>query len=92
VLVDFECDPAKERSNLPKHGVDFSTVPAAFNDPKRKLFPSRGRSGNESRFQCCGFDGKKVLTFTFTIRAGVVRVINAGYWRKGKNLYEDKNG
>ena len=88
----FECDPEKERANLAKHGVDFSTVPAAFNDPKRKLRPSPGRSNREARFQCTGFDGRKILTFTFTIRAGAVRVINAGYWRKGKRLYEEKNG
>jgi uncharacterized DUF497 family protein len=88
----FECDPEKERANLAKHGVDFSTVPAAFNDPKRKLRRSPGRSSRETRFQCTGFDGLKILTFTFTIRAGLVRVINAGYWRKGKQLYEEKNG
>lgn len=90
--MDFECDPEKERSNLAKHGVDFSTVPAAFNDPRRKLRASPGRSGTEARFQCSGFDGRAILTFTFTLRAGAVRVINAGYWRKGKHLYEGKNG
>jgi len=29
----FECDPDMEKSNVAKHGVDFTTVPAAFNDP-----------------------------------------------------------
>jgi uncharacterized DUF497 family protein len=87
----FECDPEKERANLAKHGVDFSTVPAAFNDPKRKLQRSPGRSNREARFQCSGFDGRKIMTFTFTIRAGAVRGINAGYWRMGKQFYEEKN-
>jgi len=86
----FECDPEKEVVNLAKHGVDFSTVPEAFNDPKRILRASRGRSSTEPRFQCVGFDGDKILTFTFTLRAGAVRVINAGYWRKGKTLYENQ--
>lgn len=86
----FECDLEKEKLNLAKHGVDFSTVPMAFNDPKRILRVSRGRSNMEPRFQCIGFDGRKILTFTFTLRAGAVRVINAGYWRKGKTLYENQ--
>lgn len=88
--MDFECDPEKEKSNAAKHGVDFSTVPAAFNDPDRKLRASPGRSDTEARFQCSGFDGRGILTFTFTLRAGAVRIINAGYWRKGKHLYEGK--
>lgn len=88
----FECDRDKETLNLAKHGVDFSTVPVAFNVPKRILRTSRGRSSAEPRFQCVGFDGDKILTFTFTftLRAGAVRVINAGYWRKGKTLYENQ--
>ena len=86
----FECDPEKEKLNLTKHGVDFSTVPMAFNDPKRVLRTSCGRSSTEPRFQCVGFDGRKILTFTFTLRAGAMRVINAGYWRKGKTLYENQ--
>jgi uncharacterized protein len=87
----FECDPEKEKRIFAKHGVDFSTVPVAFNDPNRVLRSNRGRSSSEPRFQCIGYDGRKILTFTFTLRAGAVRVINAGYWRKGKTLYESKN-
>jgi len=91
VFMEFESDPAKEAKNLEKHGVDFSTIPAAFTDPKRILQPNRGHSSTESRFQCIGFDGIDVLTFTFTLRAGVVRVINAGYWRRGRKFYEKEN-
>ncbi len=87
----FECDPEKEKLNFAKHGVDFSTVPMAFNDSKWVLRSNHGRSTTEPRFQCVGFDGSKILTFTFTLRAGALRVINAGYWRKGKNLYENQN-
>lgn len=70
--------------------MDFSTVPMAFNDSKRVLRTSRGGSRTEPRFQCVGFDGRKILTSTFTLRAGAMRVINAGYWREGKILYENQ--
>jgi uncharacterized DUF497 family protein len=32
-----------------------------------------------------------VLTVRFTYRETVIRIIGAGYWRKGKAIYEDKN-
>jgi hypothetical protein len=28
------------------------------------------------------------LTVRFTYRSGVIRIIGAGYWRKGKKIYE----
>lgn len=89
--MEFEWDPAKEFKNLAKHNVDFSTVSAVFDDPKRLLAPNRGRSSIESRFHCIGFDGHAVLTVTFTLRAGLIRVISAGYFRKGKKLYEKQS-
>ena len=38
-----------------------------------------------------GFDGRGLLTVRYTVRSGVIRVIGAGYWRKGKKLYEEAN-
>ena len=32
-----------------------------------------------------------ILTVRFTYRAGVIRIIVAGYWRKGKQIYEREN-
>jgi uncharacterized protein len=31
------------------------------------------------------------LTVRFTYREGVVRIIGAGYWRKGRRIYEREN-
>lgn len=87
----FECDPEKEAINLFKHGVDFTTVGSAFSDPCRVIALDRKHSVQESRWQCIGHDGHGILTFTFTLRAGTVRVINAGYWRKGRKIYEKKS-
>jgi hypothetical protein len=31
------------------------------------------------------------LTVRFTYRQGVIRIFGAGYWRRGKQLYEREN-
>ena len=33
-----------------------------------------------------------VLTVRFTYRDSKIRIIGAGYWRKGKKIYEKENG
>jgi uncharacterized DUF497 family protein len=87
----FEWDAAKESTNAAKHGVDFSTVPAAFDDPRRLILPDASHSGTERRFYCVGHDGRGILTVRFTLRGGNVRVIGAGYWRKQQRAYEKAN-
>jgi hypothetical protein len=32
-----------------------------------------------------------VLTVRFTYREGIIRIYGAGYWRKGKAIYEREN-
>jgi uncharacterized DUF497 family protein len=84
----FEWDAAKEAANLEKHGVDFSSVPAAFDDPRRLVVADAVHSASEPRFYCIGHDGRGILTVRFTLRGGNIRVIGAGYWRKQKEAYE----
>lgn len=43
----FEWDAAKETANLEKHGVDFSTVPEAFDDPRRLVVADAAHSASE---------------------------------------------
>jgi hypothetical protein len=35
--------------------------------------------------------GGGVLTVRFTYRSGVIRIFGAGYWRKGREIYEREN-
>ena len=90
-LVTFDWDDAKEKANLAKHGVDFCTAHEAFVDPKRVRVQDISHSQAEARQWCVGFDGRGLLTVRYTVRSGVIRVIGAGYWRKGKKLYEEAN-
>ena len=45
----------------------------------------------EERHYCFGEVDGEVLTVRFTYRASVIRIIGAGYWRKGKAIYEREN-
>ena len=47
-------------------------------------------SGDEPRYFCFGKVAGGVMTVRFTYRAGRIRIFGAGYWRKGKSLYEQQ--
>jgi hypothetical protein len=87
----FEWDEDKEASNLSKHGVSLLEAVGAFADPRRVILPDLGHSHDEPRWYCLGLVGDAILTVRFTKRGSRVRIIGAGYWRKGKRLYETQN-
>ena len=86
----FVWDPRKERINVHKHRIDFTTAAKVFEDPKRKIFTDSKHSEHEERYFCIGKVGNKIVTVRFTHRAGKIRIIGAGYWRKGIKYYEEK--
>ena len=69
----------------------FALAQLAFADPWRVIAEDLGHSGDEERFYCFGMVWKGVLTVRFTYRGGVIRIIGAGYWRRGKKIYEREN-
>jgi uncharacterized DUF497 family protein len=89
--VRFEWDDAKDRENLGKHGVSFSRAQFAFADPKRVIAQDLAHSQSEQRFYCFGRVDEGVMTVRFTYRHDSIRIIGAGYWRKGKAIYEQEN-
>jgi uncharacterized protein len=91
-MVQFEWDPAKDRVNQDKHGVSFSIAQHAFADPHRVIARDLAHSQAEERFYCIGMVGGGVLTVRFTYREEVIRIIGAGYWRRGKAIYEQQQG
>jgi uncharacterized DUF497 family protein len=48
-------------------------------------------SETEERFYCIDKAGGGILTVRFTYRRKVIRIIGAGYWRKGKAIYEKED-
>ncbi len=89
--VRFEWDPAKERANQAKHHVSFMDAQHAFSDPNRVIARDLRHSGSEQRYYCFGKVEDEILTVRFTYRDKVIRIIGAGYWRKGKAIYGQKN-
>ncbi len=91
--AEFEWDPDKDRLNRQKHGVSFEEAQYAFLDPRRVIAQDVAHSEREDRYYCIGLDRTKsgILTVRFTWRAGCIRIIGAGYWRKGRKIYEQEN-
>jgi len=89
--VLFDWDAVKDGENLRKHGVSFSQAQYAFADPKRFIAKDLAHSQTEERFYCFGEVDGGILTVRFTYRAAVIRIFGAGYWRKGKAIYEREN-
>jgi uncharacterized protein len=88
----FEWDERKNQSNLEKHGVDFQFAQRAFQDQNRVIAEDFEHSEIERRFFCIGEVVGDILTVRFTWRNSVIRIIGAGFWRKGKKVYEKENG
>jgi uncharacterized protein len=87
----FEWDDAKDKENQAKHGVSFSMAERAFLDPKRVVAKDANHSGQEERFYCMGRVDDGIMTVRFTYRENTIRIYGAGYWRKGKKVYEEQN-
>ena len=87
----FDWDTDKDAENQQKHGISFCRAQYAFADPQRVIAKDITHSQTEERFYCFGEVDGGVLTVRFTYRASVIRIIGAGYWRKGKVIYEREN-
>jgi len=87
----FEWDKNKDKENQAKHSVSFSAAQYAFLDPDRVIVEDVNHSSEEDRFYCIGRVGEGIMTVRFTYRGNVIRIYGAGYWRKGRQIYEDQN-
>ena len=89
--VRFEWDEKKNKENITKHGVPFEVAQYAFADPDRVIAEDLDHSEEERRYYCFGRVGDEIITVRFTYRGNIIRLIGAGYWRKGRKIYEEEN-
>ena len=89
--VQFEWDEKKNKENIIKHGVPFEVAQYAFADQNRVIAEDLGHGNEEKRYYCFGRVGDGIITVRFTYRGKIIRLIGAGYWRKGKKIYEEEN-
>jgi len=64
---------------------------SAFFDPLRVIAVDEAHSKKEPRLFCIGHSRHGIVTVRFIQRGDRIRIIGAGYWRKGKQLYEKTN-
>ena len=89
--VTFEWDEEKDKENQSKHGISFLTAQQAFLGPRRVIAEDIHHSSEENRYYCMGRVAEGILTVRFTYRSNLISIYGAGYWRKGRKIYEDKN-
>jgi uncharacterized DUF497 family protein len=87
----FDWDASKDRANQLKHGLSFAEAKYAFADPCRVITRDVSHSVDEDRYYCFGLVGGGVATVRFTYRDRHIRIFGAGYWRKGRRVYEHEN-
>ena len=88
--MKFEWDESKNLENIEKHNVSFERAQEAFYDKKRLIINDHKHSKKEERFFCIGNDGDGIITVRFTMRNGNIRIFGAGYWREGRDKYEQE--
>ncbi len=91
IKANFEWDENKDKTNQEKHGVSFALAQLAFLDHSRLILEDLEHSIDEKRYYCLGRVSGGILTVRFTYRLNTIRIFGAGYWRKGKRIYEKEN-
>ena len=92
MVSTFDWHEPKHQQNLEKHGVSFYDAQHAFLDPHRVIAADTAHSTTEEkRYYCFGRVADEVMTVRFTLRDQVIWLIGAGYWRKGRKIYETQN-
>ena len=87
----FEWDETKNKENRAKHGISFEIAQYAFADSNRIIAEDLSHRQKEKRYYCFGRVGEGIVTVRFTYRGNVIRIFGAGYWRKGRKIYEEEN-
>jgi len=83
----FDFDPAKSKSNQQKHGIDFETAQALWEDPQLLEIPAR--TEGETRFFVIGQMNEQHWSAIITYRNGRIRIISVRRSRKEEiELYE----
>lgn len=79
IEMQFEWDDNKEKINLSKHGIDFSTAALVFQDENRIEFYDEAHSEDEDRYITIGqIHGVAIIVMVvYTERGDTIRLISA---------------
>lgn len=85
--MEFENDERKSQANLAKHGIDFISAQAQWEDPRRVEIPAR--TEDEPRWLVVASVEGKHWSAVFTHREGKVRIISVRRSREEEvKIYE----
>jgi uncharacterized protein len=89
--LQFEWDPAKNRSNLAKHGIPFDEASTAFDDVLSMTIPDPLHSEHEERLILLGRSSRdRLVVVAHTETKDVVRIISARTaTKRERRLYEE---
>ncbi|WP_370677476.1 BrnT family toxin [Pleomorphomonas sp. PLEO] len=87
--MNFEWDETKCAENIRVRGLDFQDAIPAFFDVERKIWEDDRRDYGEVRYNMLAESNNRIFAVTFTIRAGVVRIIS---FRKANDRETRKYG
>jgi uncharacterized protein len=74
----YEWDPAKARTNLHKHGIEFSDVTAVFQDERALTMTDYLTAVDEQRFLTLGRDALgRIVVVAYTWRGARIRIFSA---------------
>lgn len=73
-MIKFEYDDKKSQANLNKHGIDFNSAQALWDDPYLIEIPAK--TLDEPRFLVVGRIGQKHWSAVITPRNGNIRIIS----------------
>lgn len=84
--MEFEWDEEKEKINIAKHGIDFSTAALVFGDACRIERYDEAHSSIEDRFITIGMvrDVCIIVLVVYTERRDAIRIISAGIATKAE--------
>ena len=75
--MEFDWDDAKSARCRRERGFSFADVVPAFRDPDRRAEVDDRRDYGETRYMLYGRVAGRLFVITYTMRAGVHRIISA---------------
>lgn len=85
--MEFEFDPHKSEVNHKKHGIDFVSAQALWDDSQRVMIPAEME--DEERYLVIGKIGERHWSAVMTYRGEAVRLISVRSSRdEEKEIYE----
>ncbi len=93
MILRFEWDPNKNRSNKRKHRISFEEAQTVFYDENARFMADPGHSETEDRFLILGLSSKLralVVCHCYRRSGGMIRLISARRATKNERVFYEE--